>query len=89
MLFVLFWVLWSVVGAAMLSRSNRAGIGCMLGFFLGPIGALIAWSMKDSDRVECPHCRSLIDSRATICPFCRTGVTPQAIELNPDGSAKT
>ncbi len=30
----------------MLSRANKAGIGCLLGILLGPIGLIITWSLR-------------------------------------------
>ena len=47
-MFIAVWLLSGVLGAAFLSRSNRAGVGCLLGMLLGPIGVIIAWSMGDT-----------------------------------------
>lgn len=44
--YVMLWVACAVVGAAMLSRYNAAGTGCLLGGLLGPIGLLIALVMR-------------------------------------------
>jgi hypothetical protein len=46
--FVFTWMLFGIGGAAILSRYNKAGIGCLLGTFLGPIGLLIALVMRSS-----------------------------------------
>lgn len=50
-MFFLFWVCWSVLGAAVLSKHNQAGTGFLLGFIFGPIGAIIAYSMS-SDKTK-------------------------------------
>ncbi|MDA0921210.1 MAG: hypothetical protein O2945_19245 [Planctomycetota bacterium] len=47
---VLFWLLCGVASSAILSRYNKAGIGCLLGILLGPIGILIAWTMRDDGK---------------------------------------
>ena len=56
--FVLFWILCSIAGAAMLSRFGKAGTGCLLGGLLGPIGLIIAWTLV---RYEFPG-RKLLDA---------------------------
>ena len=43
---VLLWLLFGIAGAAVLSRANKAGIGCLLGIILGPIGLIIAWVVR-------------------------------------------
>lgn len=49
---IVFWILCGVAGAAMLSRYDKAGTGCLLGGLLGPIGLIIAWTMRDSAKVD-------------------------------------
>lgn len=49
---VLFWILCAIAGAAMLSRYNKAGSGFLLGGLLGPIGLIIAWTMRDSAKID-------------------------------------
>ena len=46
------WLLCGIAGGAMLSRYNKAGIGCLLGGLLGPIGLIIAWTMRDSAKID-------------------------------------
>lgn len=36
------WAVSGIVGAAIMSKQNRAGTGCLLGLILGPVGWLIA-----------------------------------------------
>lgn len=47
-----FWILCGIAGAAILSRYDNAGTGCLLGGLLGPIGLLIAWTMRDSRKLD-------------------------------------
>ncbi|HEX5411045.1 MAG TPA: hypothetical protein VFZ27_04215 [Terriglobia bacterium] len=49
---IAFWILCGIAGAAMLSRFNKGGTGCLLGGFLGPIGLIIAWTMRDSAKLD-------------------------------------
>jgi len=62
----IFWVMCGVVGAAMLSRHNKAGAGCLLGGLLGPLGLIIAYRMSD----KCPYCAELILAKARVCKHC-------------------
>jgi hypothetical protein len=48
----LFWFLCGIAGAAMLSRFNKAGSGFLLGGLLGPIGLIIAWTMRDNTKLD-------------------------------------
>ena len=38
----------AIAGYLMLARVDRGFVGVLLGFFLGPIGLLIAWPMRDN-----------------------------------------
>lgn len=37
-----------IAGAVILSRIDREFAGCLLGFFLGPLGLVIAWAMREN-----------------------------------------
>jgi hypothetical protein len=41
-------VVCAIAGYVMLDRVDRGGTGVALGFFLGPIGLVIAWVMRDN-----------------------------------------
>ena len=43
-------LIFGIAGAALLSRYEKAGTGFILGFLLGPIGLVIAWTMRDSQK---------------------------------------
>lgn len=47
-----FWIISAIVGAAILSRYNKAGTGCLLGALLGPIGWIIAFVMRGNAATE-------------------------------------
>jgi len=41
-----------IAGALMLKPVERGGVGFALGFFLGPIGLVIAWTMRANELLE-------------------------------------
>lgn len=43
------WILFAILGAAMLSRYNRAGTGLLLGLLLGPFGLLFALVIRSGE----------------------------------------
>ena len=47
-----FWILCGIAGAGMLSRYGKAGSGFLLGLLLGPIGLIIAWTMRDTAKLD-------------------------------------
>lgn len=48
----ILWALFGVAGALILNRFNKAGIGCLLGILLGPIGLIIAWVMRSNAQAD-------------------------------------
>ncbi len=50
---VVLWAFCGVAGSAILSNYNKAGIGFLLGFALGPIGLLIAWTIRSTRKPKC------------------------------------
>ena len=81
---IIIVIVCGIAGAAILSRQNSAGTGCLLGLFLGPIGVLISilssLSNKTSGTVveitetrvesKCPFCAEWILKEAKICKHC-------------------
>lgn len=61
MLFLVLWIASSILGAAMLSRYNKAGSGFLLGFFLGPLGLLFALLMRSNAKADEERERHLED----------------------------
>lgn len=85
--FVIIWLLFGAVSAAVGSSKGRSGCGWFLvGFLLGPFGLLFALvAPKNNKAVEarelekgemkkCPHCAELIKSEAIKCRFCGESV---------------
>jgi len=71
---LVFWILCGIAGSMILGRFNKAGTGCLLGGLLGPIGLLIAWTMRDDAKIDE---RQPIPSASTgtgrverECPYC-------------------
>ena len=65
----------AIAGAAMLSRYNKAGSGFLLGGLLGPIGLIIAWTMRDNAKLDESAMRASATSPTEVrdereCPFC-------------------
>jgi len=73
-LFIIWWFLFGIAGAALLSRFSKAGIGCLLGV-LGPIGCFIAFRMRRAAlAVELTPESSLCGTRLLLFqPFSRIG----------------
>ena len=88
--FVVFWILWIVLGAVIGDSKGRVGEGLLLGFFLGLIGVIIiafmSASTAGSNRVpgtmtKCPYCAELVQKEAVLCRFCNSALpTPQPPE---------
>jgi hypothetical protein len=52
MFVLLIWILSAILGAAMLSRYNKAGSGFLLGFLLGPVGLLFALVIRSGAKAD-------------------------------------
>ena len=85
---VVWWLLFGLAAGIVTAAKSQNALGFLPGFLvgvlLGPIGLLISFFIKPSKRKqmqgkrECPHCRSLIDARATVCPHCQREIEPTA-----------
>lgn len=89
-LVILGWaVCWAVLGYFIGNGKGRGEEGAALGFFLGPIGILIAAMMgakrtpgreadgaSSSVRTRCRYCRESVALDATVCPHCQKDIVP-------------
>lgn len=76
-LFVL--IALGIVGALIGDRRGHGVQGFFAGFFLGPLGWLLAYCAND-DRERCDACRSVIELDARICPHCHSPHEPKQIK---------
>jgi predicted RNA-binding Zn-ribbon protein involved in translation (DUF1610 family) len=77
---IIFWFLCGIAGAAILSSHNKAGLGCLAGGLLGPIGILLAWVEKSNlDRKEDQRREEI---RAVELRSIAAAAQPKRIETN-------
>jgi hypothetical protein len=81
--FVILWILCGIAGGAMLSRYNKAGSGFLLGWLLGPIGLIIAWTMRDNAKIDEVTTTSQQRSSSKArdereCPYCAERILRKA-----------
>ena len=77
----LFWCICGIAGSAILSRYDKAGLGCLLGLLLGPIGLIIAWTMRDNAKLDEAKQGSASTGRTREerdCPHCAEPVLVRA-----------
>jgi len=86
------WLLCPILGAAILSRHNKAGTGFLLGAILGPIGLLFAIvirsneNKKEEDKkhqellsvLEESQVNPANDKPERECPFCAETILKKA-----------
>ena len=73
------WLICGAAGAAILSRFEKGQTGFILGSLLGPIGLVIAWTMRDSQKhkeilqaagVSPSSAQQQGHRKERNCPFC-------------------
>jgi hypothetical protein len=90
LLFLLFvWFAFGIAGGLIMSNKGRSGCGGFaLGFFLGPIGLIIALvigtdhrelerrSLQQGGTRKCPTCAELVRVEASKCRYCGSELPP-------------
>lgn len=86
------WLMCSILGAAILSRYNKAGTGFLLGAILGPFGVLFALVMrsgenkKEEQKRHDEQMKAMADLKANQetskpereCPYCAESIFAKA-----------
>jgi hypothetical protein len=68
--FLIFMVMCSYIGGTAAKKSGREAMGAFLGLILGPVGILIAASLRPSRLQNCPDCGRRVSKKASTCPYC-------------------
>lgn len=71
--YMVFLVISSVIGY----QKGHFIAGVLLGYVLGPIGALLMYFSKDKKHIICPACQAEIHHKSYYCPVCRSQVRGQ------------
>lgn len=45
-----------------------------VGGLLGPLGLIVLWFSRNSDKIPCPFCKEPVLPDAVICPHCRSSL---------------
>jgi|GEM_PF-2390603 len=83
------WIACAWIASSLLEKRGQSGtLGCMLGWFLGPLGIIIALlvpfntSTLEQRQIEsgklrpCPFCAEPIRTEANVCKHCGRDVPP-------------
>ena len=86
-IFPLIWLVCAFGAMAIANSKGRSGcLYAIVGFFLGPIGLLIAIGMAPEDPIKrglrtreylpCPDCGEATRREASVCRFCGRKLVP-------------
>ena len=67
---LLVWGFSALAGHFVGSRKLAGLDGMVMGLLFGPLGVLVATQLDN--RKKCLHCRSRVESDASICPCCQS-----------------
>ena len=85
MAWIAAWLMCGVLSAGLLSRDDKAGMGCLLGSLLGPLGLIAALMMRGDgapvivqnepqlpapELKKCPDCAEVVRAEARKCRYC-------------------
>ncbi len=73
--YIIFFIACAFIGTAIGENKGRGITGLILGLLLGPLGCIIIYFIP-GNRVNCPHCKSLVSPKATTCPGCSKDIIP-------------
>lgn len=86
---IILWLLFGIAAAVVFQNKGKDGCaGFALGFFLGPIGLIIALvlspdhrelekrSLSAGEMRKCPSCAELVRAEAQKCRFCGSDLPP-------------
>lgn len=76
---LLLWPFWTVLAASIGDRKWIERRGALLGLAFGALGVLLVLAAQ-GDRRECPFCRSLISSKASLCAYCTEPIPDRAAD---------
>jgi hypothetical protein len=68
-------VISGLIGMAIANSKGKGGSGFALGFFLGPIGWIVAALLTPNPgalgKLKCQFCQEWVSPKATVCPHCQ------------------
>jgi len=71
MVFILGWLSFALICAAIGSKKGEIVSGFLAGALFGPLGLLFTLG-SSGNRKPCPFCKTQVHKEATICPACRS-----------------
>ncbi len=76
---LLFYLFFFLVSVCLGYKKGHLLAGILLGYVLGPVGAILMYLSKDKRHVECPNCQQMILRDSYICPKCKCKVRVSAV----------